>query len=58
MASVSRFCEVSEDEIECLLESAIPEKTKNVLCKVFLLKQLDYSLSISTKSRAHNLIVN
>ena len=33
MASASRFCEVSEDEIECLLESAIPEKTKNVLCK-------------------------
>ena len=44
MASASRFCEVSEDEIDCLLESAIPEKTKNVLCKVFLLKQLDYSL--------------
>ena len=49
MASASRFCEVSEDDIECLLESAIPEKTKNVLCKVFLLKQLDYSLSISMR---------
>ena len=34
MASASRFREVSEDEIECLLESAIPENRKNVLCKV------------------------
>ena len=34
MASASRFCEVSEDEIECLLESAILEKTENVLWKV------------------------
>ena len=34
MASASGFCEVSEDEIECLLESAISEKTKNILCKV------------------------
>ena len=49
MASTSRFCEVSKDEIECLLESAIPKKMKNVLCKVFLLKQLDYSLSISMR---------
>ena len=51
MASASRFCEVSEDEIKCLLESAIPEKTKNVLCKVFLLKQLDYSLSNTKQKR-------
>ena len=49
MASASCFCEVSEDEIECLLESAIPEKTKNVLCKVFLLKQLDYELETSMR---------
>ena len=55
MASASRFCEVSEDEIESLLESAIPEKTKSVLYKmcslqnVFLLKQLNYSLSISMR---------
>ena len=41
MASASRFCKVSKDEVECLLESAVPEKAKNVLCKVFLLKQLD-----------------
>ena len=34
MASASWFCEVSEDEIEFLLESAIPEKEKNVLSKV------------------------
>ena len=46
MTSASRFCEVSEDKIDCLLESAIAEKTKNVLCKVFLLKQLDYELEI------------
>ena len=44
MASASRFCEVSKDEIECLLESAVPEKTKNVL-----LKQLDYELEISMR---------
>ena len=44
MAFTSRFCEVSEDKIDCLLESAIPEKMKNVHCKVFLLKQLDYEL--------------
>ena len=34
MVSASRFFEVSEDEIEYLLESATPEKTKNVSCKV------------------------
>ena len=34
MASASHFCEVSEDEIKCLLESAVAEKMKNVLCKV------------------------
>ena len=47
MASAYCFCEVSEDKIDCILESVMPEKTKNVLCKVFLLKQLDYELEIS-----------
>ena len=28
MASGSRFSDVSEDELGCLLEKAIPEKTK------------------------------
>ena len=28
MASGSRFSDVSEDELGCLLENAIPEKTK------------------------------
>ena len=28
MASGSRFSDVSEDELDCLLENAIPEKTK------------------------------
>ena len=33
MVSASRFCEVSEDEIECLLESVIPEKVKMFFAK-------------------------
>ena len=56
MASTSRFCEVSKDEIECLLESAVPEKTKNVLCKMSLLKQLDYELEISEVIDFYHLI--
>jgi hypothetical protein len=28
MAASSRFSQVSEDELDCLLDKAIPEKTK------------------------------
>ena len=50
MASSSHFCEVSEDKIEWLLESAIlRDDEKCSLQSLFLLKQLDYSLSISMR---------
>ena len=46
-AASSRFRSVREEDLDSLLVEAVPEKTKFWTASRFILKQLDYSLSIS-----------
>ena len=46
-AASSRFRSVREEDLDSLLVEAVPEKTKFWTTSRFILKQLDYSLSIS-----------
>ena len=49
MAAASRFRSVREEDLDSLLVEAVPEKTKLRTTSRFILKQLDYSLSISMR---------
>ena len=48
-AASSRFRSVHEEDLDSLLVKAVPEKTKFWTTSRFILKQLDYSLSISMR---------
>ena len=48
-AACSRFRSVHKEDLDSLLVEAVPEKTKFWMTSRFILKQLDYSLSISMR---------
>ena len=48
-AASSRFRSVREEDLDSLLVEAVPEKTRFWTTSRFILKQLDYSLSISMR---------